>query len=80
MITLANPILVPLTSALIPAEPRVIYLDDGHKVAAKIETLNPLTLWDGDAYKTIGDWTQAQAEARVMELLGTNPAAVLAKL
>lgn len=28
-----------------------------------------LTLWDGDAYDAIGDWTQADAETRVLELL-----------
>jgi hypothetical protein len=26
-----------------------------------------LTLWTGDAYDNVGDWTQAQAEARINE-------------
>ena len=28
-----------------------------------------IILWEGDAYDTIGDWTQAQAEARIIVLL-----------
>lgn len=32
----------------------------------------PLTLWEGDAYDAIGDYTQAQVETRVMELLGSD--------
>lgn len=27
------------------------------------------TLWEGESYKEIGDWTQAQAEARLVEVL-----------
>ena len=39
-------------------------------VIARIHpALNPLMLWHGAAYDTIGDWTQAQAEARILELL-----------
>ena len=37
----------------------------------------PLIAWEGEAYVAAGDWTQAQLEARVVELLGENPAAVL---
>jgi hypothetical protein len=40
----------------------------------------PLTLWEGDAYDAAGDYTQAQAEARVLELLGSDPKAVLEPL
>jgi hypothetical protein len=32
----------------------------------------PLTLWTGGAYDAAGDYTQAQAEARVLELLGSD--------
>ena len=28
-----------------------------------------VVLWEGDAYDAAGDWTQAQAEARILELL-----------
>lgn len=37
----------------------------------------PLVVWQGDAYDAAGDYTQAQLEARVLELLGSDPAAVL---
>jgi len=29
-----------------------------------------LTLWSGAAYDAIGDWTEAQADAQVLALLG----------
>lgn len=37
----------------------------------------PLELWKDAAYDAAGDYTQAQVEARVLELLGSNPKAVL---
>lgn len=40
----------------------------------------PLVLWHGAAYDAAGDYTQAQAEARILELLGANPAAALTAL
>ena len=39
-----------------------------------------VTLWEGEAYDSIGEYTQAQAESRFLELLGENPAVELAKL
>ena len=36
-----------------------------------------LVLWEGDEYDSVGDWTQAQAEARILELLGDDIAAGL---
>jgi len=38
-----------------------------------------VTLWEGGAYDAAGDYTQAQAEARLREVLGTNPAALLSE-
>ncbi len=32
----------------------------------------PLTLWEGDDYDKAGDYTQADVEARVLELLGAD--------
>lgn len=32
----------------------------------------PLVLWEKDAYDAAGDYTQAQVEARVLELLGSD--------
>jgi len=28
-----------------------------------------LTLWEGDSYDAIGNWTQSQAESRIIEIL-----------
>jgi hypothetical protein len=33
---------------------------------------HPLTLWNGAAYDAAGDYTQAQVEARVLQLLGPD--------
>ena len=38
-----------------------------------------VTLWEGAAYDAAGDYTQAQAEARLVEVLGANPAAALSE-
>jgi hypothetical protein len=45
-----------------------------HKfVIARIHAaLDPFVLWQGAAYDTIGDWTQAQAETRILELLNAQ--------
>ena len=40
----------------------------------------PLILWSGNDYDNIGDRTQAQAESKITELLGDNPAAKLRSL
>ena len=40
----------------------------------------PLVLWEKEAYDVAGDYTQAQVEAKISELLGANPAAVLNSL
>jgi len=40
----------------------------------------PLVLWEKAAYDAAGDYTQAQVEARVLELLGSDPKAVLEAL
>lgn len=39
-----------------------------------------LTLWEGEVYTQAGDYTQAQVETRIFELLGDDPAAVLLEL
>jgi hypothetical protein len=39
-----------------------------------------IVLWEGAAYDAAGDYTQAQVEARVLELLGSDVAAGLEKL
>jgi hypothetical protein len=40
----------------------------------------PLVLWSGASYEAAGDYTQAQIEARVREILGENPGEVLQSL
>ena len=51
------------------------------QVLAQIKPCSlPLVLWENDQYESAGDYTQAQAEARVLELLGENPKAVLETL
>jgi hypothetical protein len=40
----------------------------------------PLALWTGDAYTAVGDYTQAQVEARILELLGSDIKVGLEKL
>jgi hypothetical protein len=40
----------------------------------------PITLWAGSDYEAIGDWTQAQAEAKILLLLGDDPAKYLRSL
>jgi hypothetical protein len=54
--------------------------DDGHNrrvVAQLLPVTKPFVLWEGAAYDAAGDYTQAQAEARLRELLGPDPAATL---
>lgn len=60
-----------------------VFIDDAaHLIAlARLHpALKPLVLWRGDDYAAIGDWTQAQAEARIAELLGDDQAAGLQAL
>jgi hypothetical protein len=37
----------------------------------------PILLWEKAAYDAAGDYTQAQVEARITELLGDDPKSVL---
>ena len=79
MITLPAPLVITTARVTLPVNPKVTYIDDGSRVGARIESLPALILWEGEDYKAVGDWTQAQAEARVMQILGTDPASVLSK-
>ena len=40
----------------------------------------PLNLWSGEDYDAAGDYTQAQLEAKLLEVLGEEPAEVLKNL
>jgi hypothetical protein len=60
-----------------------VFIDDSARklVLARLHpALRPLMLWRGDDYSMIGDWTQAQAETRIAELLGDDQAAGLQAL
>ena len=49
---------------------RIVDLPNEKIVRAFVRELNrPVILWEGAAYDAAGDWTQAQAEARILELL-----------
>lgn len=50
-----------------------VFIDDpAHKIVfARLHpALRPLPLWRNDDYVVVGDWTQEQAEARILEQLG----------
>jgi len=50
-------------------------------ISVKINNIPmPITLWSGEEYINIGDWTQAQAEEKLTEILGENPELVLRSL
>jgi hypothetical protein len=61
----------------------LVFIDDSARklVLARLHpALRPLMLWRGDAYDAVGDWTQAQAEAKILELLGENQQETLQSL
>ena len=60
-----------------------IIIDDSARkfiVARLHPVLRPLPLWRGAEYDAAGDWTQAQAEARILELVGSDVQAGLQAL
>lgn len=62
---------------------RFVILDDvqGKTCSVRITPFpKPLVLWSGSEYDAIGDYTQAQVDARILEKLGDNPAEVLKAL
>lgn len=83
---LPNPIEITLPSSDKPrtfTELPVTLIDSERlkRVQAQLRPfMKPLTLWESEAYDAAGDYTQVQAEARILELLGDDPAAVLLSL
>lgn len=58
----------------------LILTDDSRSrrvVAQLLPVSKPFVLWEGDAYDAVGDYTQAAAEARLLEVLGGDPASKL---
>lgn len=57
------------------SELRVILMDNNfmRQVVAILRPFSkPVVLWEGAAYDAIGDYTQALAEARILEVLGPD--------
>lgn len=42
--------------------------------AMMFPAIRRFTLWTGEGYDAAGDWTQSQAVARLLEVLGPSPA------
>jgi hypothetical protein len=83
MITLGSAITIPVNTIEVPVNPAYLLIDDSSKkvVAAKFDKLpKALVLWTGDEYDSIGNWTQEQADQKITELLGSDPASVLKTL
>jgi len=59
-----------------------VFYDDARKVAsAVIKGINrQIVLWQGAAYDAAGQWTDADTDARVKEVLGSDPASFLTDL
>lgn len=61
----------------------LVTIDVNHRklVLCRIEGYSvPLVLWRNSDYDTAGDYTQADIENRVVELLGSDPDSKLASL
>jgi len=80
MITLQSPISVTITrhdgfsKSITVSTLNVLQIMDSsirQTVTAYVQELpgNPLVLWEGDSYKAIGDWTAAQAEAQIIQMV-----------
>jgi hypothetical protein len=52
-----------------------VFIDDLARKVVLVRlhpAFRPLLVWRSEEYDAIGDWTQAQAEAKIGELLGTD--------
>jgi hypothetical protein len=60
-----------------------VFIDDSARKLVLVR-LHPafrlLLVWRGASYDEVGDWTQAQAEAKILELLGENQQETLQRL
>lgn len=73
-----NPPQININSEIFP-----IFTDNTYTktVFAQIQNIPvQIILWSGADYENIGDWTQAQAESRLLEVLGDDPSAKLRSL
>lgn len=60
----------------------IVSYDNTRKVAtAIIKGVNrPVVLWQGQAYDSIGQFTDQDVDARVSQILGSNPAKAISDL
>ena len=59
----------------------VIYDNTARVATAIIKGVNrPITLWTGEAYSAVGQFTDQDVDARVSEILGSNPAKAISDL
>lgn len=62
---------------------KIIFNDNTHNKTINAQIIGLpifIPLWNNSEYDSVGDWTQKQAEDRLLELLGNNPAAYLRSL
>lgn len=60
-----------------------VIIDDNLKQTCSVQIRpfpKPLVLWSGNDYVNAGDYTQAQVEQKLLEVLGNNPSDVLKTL
>ena len=81
---LSNPVTLTVNNEQIEMSNLDIFIMDhqSRKIAiARIAPfLQPIILWRGAEYDNIGDYTQAQVEEKIMQVLGDNPQEVLQSL
>ena len=84
MITLSSPCTVFPVAPVTLSQLNYTLTDNGSQAAARINGFGkPLVLWSAASsptYVAMGDYTQAEIDARVVELLGSDPAMVLQSL
>ena len=75
-------ITITLQSAQVDTSKYVLSDDPTNKrVTVTFEGLYvPIVIWEGEAYTAAGDYTQAQVDARITEVLGADPAATISSL
>lgn len=73
-----NPPQININSEIFP-----IFTDNTYtkSVFAQIQNIPvQIMLWSGSDYETVGDWTQAQAEERLLQVLGDDPSKTIRSL
>jgi hypothetical protein len=60
----------------------IVSYDNTRKVATAIikQVNRPIVLWEKEAYDAIGQFTDQDVDARVSEILGSNPAKAISDL